>query len=127
MIYRYKCTQEDCGATTELVQPITADLPDTIACGYCPGTSTLKIEAPAVLTQGMATQKFDVAVGKDADRRWKSIHERQAARDRVRKETNTVGLAATGYTEFKPISPAQKQVRTNVTDAAGRDGYRSEF
>lgn len=126
MIYEFLCTNDICGAVTERIQRMTDERPDSIPCKYCSSPAHFKISAPAVLTAGMSNQKFDVAVGRDSEKRWNSIRERQASRDKVRRDTNQVGIVATGYNEVQPISEAQKQVRTGVTQAVERDGFRAE-
>lgn len=127
MVYEYQCTNSEvCGAVTERTQRMADERPASIPCKYCGVDAKFKISAPAVLTGNMANQTFDVAVGRDAARRWDAIHARQAQRDKVRRETNQAGLQATGYNEFRPIPEAQRQVRTQVTQAVERDGFRSE-
>lgn len=127
MVYEYQCTNtEACGAVTERVQRIAEERPESIECKFCGSPALFKLSVPAVLTGNMTNQSFDVTVGKDAERRWTAIHERQAARDKVRRETGSAGLVGHGYNDFRPISDEQRKTRTDVTKAVERDGFRSE-
>ena len=71
----------------------------------------------------MTNQPFDVAVGRDSEHRWATLREQQANRDKIRRESQQVGLAATGFNTFKPISEEQRQKRTAATQTVGRVGY----
>lgn len=124
MIYEYQCTNlEACGAVTERIQRMADERPEVIPCKYCQSPATFKISAPAVLTGAtvlsgaVSNKEFDLAIGHDSNRRWKNINERQAQRDKVRKDNNQVGLAASGYENFQPITEQQRQFRTNATKA----------
>ena len=126
MVYEYLCTNSEvCGAVTERTQRMSDERPESIHCKYCGSVANFKLSVPAVMTGSMSNQSFDVAVGRDADRRWAAIHARQEKRNKIRRETGSAGLAATGYNDFQPISDQQRQVRTNVIDAAGRDGFKA--
>lgn len=124
MIYEYLCTDVECGGITERIQRMVDPVPDSITCKYCPAKADIKVSAPAVLTGGMVNTTVDVEIGRDAERRWKTIHEQQAERDKVRRSSGQVGLTASGLNEVRPISDAERTVRTQVTDAVQRDGFK---
>jgi hypothetical protein len=127
MVYEYKCTNSDeCGAVTEHTQRMSDPQPDSIVCKYCNSIALIKLSAPAIMTGGLKNQSFDAAIGRDSEKRWKTIHEQQEARNKVRRETGSAGLQGVRPNEFRPISEEQKQVRTKVSNAVERDGYRTE-
>lgn len=75
---------------------------DEIECPRCAGVAEqVLLSAPGVLTGGMSNMTQDVAIGKDADRRWTGIHERRAYRDKVRRDLGqqnlTVNADSTGF------------------------------
>jgi hypothetical protein len=71
-------------------------------CPKCGGRAVQQvISAPSVARSGMSEVPFDVAVGRDAEARWASIHERQAKRDKVRKESGKRALTQTGRNEYE--------------------------
>jgi hypothetical protein len=69
---------------------------------------------------------LDVVIGKDAERKWESIHAQQEVRDKVRKETGSVGLTRTkdGYV---PISEETKQKRTELTEVLTKTGHKPKY
>ena len=100
MIYEYRC--ESCQAVQEHVQPLADTRPKWKKCPKC-GSRAIPaiVHAPAVARSGMSEVPFDIAVGRDADARWASIHERQAKRDKIRKETGKRALTQTGRNEYE--------------------------
>ena len=125
MKYRYQCSNEACGARLERVVPIREHTPDT-TCEYCGSVAPQVIEAPAVMTGGMFNQPQDVTIGRDAAARWADIHTQQETRDKVRKETKSTGLTADGFQRYKPITKAQKDLRTRGMNAVSRDGFKDQ-
>ena len=76
----------------------------------CTGVCVYQVKgAPAVATANMTNPSFDVVVGADSERRWNSIRERQAARDKLRQESGEHALQATGTgkTDYRPLSGAK--------------------
>lgn len=126
MVYEYLCTNDTCGVTTELTLRMSDPRPESIDCPYCEGRADFKFSAPALMTGGMSKKSFDAVVGADAERRWASIHARQEKRNKMRQETGSVGIHATAYDKFEPISEQTKRIRTNVSNAVMRQGFRSE-
>jgi hypothetical protein len=127
MVYEYQCTAEDCGAITERVQRLNDPRPEEIDCKYCEdGVARFKISAPAVLTGSMTNQALDVAIGRDANARWQSINDRKNERDKVRVKTQQNGIVASNYDNYQPISNEQRELRTKVTRAVDRDGFKAE-
>lgn len=116
MIYEYQCTNPDCAVVSEKIQSLSDPLLDSIVCPICGAEAKFKISVPAVLTSGMGNQTFDVAVGRDAERRWAEINRRQEARDKVRRESGKAGIHASSFDQFEPISEKQRQIRTEAHD-----------
>jgi hypothetical protein len=77
----------------EHIQSIHKDLPETLKCPRCGKDSEhVILVAPGVATSGMQHMTQDVAIGKDADKRWSSILDKKAARDKIRRESGKSGL-----------------------------------
>lgn len=93
--YDYQC--QSCGVVQEHIQSVHQDLPETLPCPRCGKDSEhVILVAPAVATTGMQHMTQDVAIGKDADKRWSRILDKKAARDKIRKESGKSGLEWTG-------------------------------
>ena len=106
--YDYQCQDKACGFVHEVVQSMHERRPEWKKCPACGGRAVQVIlQAPAVSRQGSDNAPFDVAVGRDAALRWEGIRERQAKRDRLRKETGTEALTMTGFNDFKPLPGSQ--------------------
>lgn len=109
MTYEYQCQDEKCKFVLELVLPSHNDRPEWKKCPACGGRATQVIlTAPAVSRQGSDTAPFDVAIGRDAAARWERIHERQAKRDKIRRESGSEALSLTGFNDYKPLPPETK-------------------
>jgi putative FmdB family regulatory protein len=89
--YDYQC--QSCSVVHEHIQSIHKRLPETLSCPRCGKDSELVIlVAPGIATSSMQNMTQDVAIGKDADKRWNSIIEKKAKRDKIRKESGKSGL-----------------------------------
>jgi hypothetical protein len=124
-IREYKCS---CGVLTEKIIMGSNDIPEVIACSKC-GLDAQFMSMPSSVALGRSTfseAPLDVVIGKDADRKWDSIHTQQEVRDKVRKETGSVGLTRTkdGYA---PISEETKQKRTELNDVLTQTGHKPKF
>jgi putative FmdB family regulatory protein len=99
--YDYRCAT--CNVVQEFIQSIHKPLPESLLCPKCGCDSFyVFLTAPGVMTAGMSHQSIDVAIGRDAEARWGKINERQAQRDKIRKDSGKSGLTAISRTEFKP-------------------------
>ena len=127
MKYEYKCTNLDCGFVTQDIRSMSAKFVETLPCGKCssPAHHIFK-GAPAVATGNMGHQTVDVSVGRDAAMRWAAIEQRQAQRDKVRRESGQVGLVRT-QEGYAPISTSQREKRTTATQAVLREGFKADF
>lgn len=123
--YDFRC--EKCNLVSELVQSVHDELPETIPCPDCDGRMEFVAPLVAVATSSMDTQTVDVAVGRDAEAKWNDIHERQAVRDKVRKETGSVGLTATGTNEYQALDLKKKFDRTDAMKTIEKDGFKPEY
>jgi putative FmdB family regulatory protein len=98
--YDYQC--QACSAVHEHICPISKR-PDTIKCPRCGGEAEqILLTAPAVATSGMSNMTQDVAIGRDAEKRWVRILDKKEKRDKIRKESGMPGLTAVGKDEYKP-------------------------
>ena len=107
-IYVFKCGR--CGATVEELMPMAAATFEDRACPVpgCGGACSHRLEGPPSLgTEGMTNPSLDVAIGADAERRWKRIRERQAVRDRVRREAGAGALSATTHEGWRAVPGAR--------------------
>ncbi len=97
-IYDYQC--QGCGAYHEIICGMS-QRKDEIECPRCRGTAEQVIlSAPGLMTGGMTNVSQDVAIGRDAEKRWDRIHEHKAERDKVRKESGKQHITATGVGEY---------------------------
>jgi hypothetical protein len=104
MIYAFKC--DKCGAILEELMPMDKATFEDRPCPIksCKGVAVYQLKgAPAVATDSMSKQSFDVTVGKDAEKRWENIRKRQAVRDKIRKETGEKALIATTNETYRTL------------------------
>lgn len=124
-IFEYKCS---CGLRHEhLVLPPNQP-PATHTCPRCKEAAT-KLAFPtsvALARSGMDNPPVDNFIGRDSERRWEDIHQRQATRDRVRQESGQVGLTMVGRNDFQPLTPEKKELRTSLNETiASSGGFQS--
>lgn len=126
-IREYKC--EGCGLLTEKIIATNLTPDPTIKCPRCSELAQFKAipSSFGLLTDNFSQQKMDVAIGKDADRRWEDINTRQATRDRVRQQSGQMGLTMVGRNEFAPVPEATKALRTEAAAALSETGYKPGF
>ena len=127
-IREYKC--ESCKLLDEKI--LNGEPPETVKCARCGADATLRRipSSIALARSGMDNAPLDNFIGKDAEKRWTVLKDRQAKRESVRKETHAQGLTAVGLGNsgaetYKPITPEQKTMRTGVTQAIEGAGYGS--
>jgi putative FmdB family regulatory protein len=112
--YDYHC--QSCGVYHELVCSIS-QRKDEIECPRCRGVAEQVIlTAPAVATSSMSNVTQDVAIGRDAEKRWERIHAKKEKRDKIRKESGNVNLTAVGVNEYKPSDKKLRFVETKGTE-----------
>jgi len=111
MTFEYQCQNEKCQFVQELILTSHTERPEWKKCPACSTGRAVQavLTAPAVSRQGSDNAPFDVAIGRDATARWERIHDRQAKRDKIRKESGAEGLTLTGFNEYKPL-PADKKL-----------------
>ncbi len=125
-IREYKCA---CGVLTEKIIFDAKNIPSTIICPKCQGEAT-HLVMPTSISLGRSTfseAPIDVIIGKDSDRRWEDINRRQELRDKVRKETGSMGLSMVGRDEFAPIGEETKAKRTESTEVLEKSGHKQTF
>ena len=113
--YDYQC--QGCGVYHEIICSMSARK-DEIECPLCHKMAEQVIlSAPGVLTGGMSNMTQDVAIGRDAEKRWVGIHERRAYRDKVRRELGQQNLTVNAdSTKFTPSSKKLQFVATKGTE-----------
>jgi putative FmdB family regulatory protein len=121
----YKCSE--CGMTDEVILPSSQAPDPTKPCPRC-GAESKYVQFS---TFGLALSSFseapiDTVIGKQADDRWKMYNDRKEARDKVRKDSGSVGLTAVGYEEYVPVSDETKARRTRMYDVAERTGIPAD-
>lgn len=112
-IREYKCNE--CNLVAEEII-LGIEEPQAIECKRC-GAEAAKLDMPtsvALMRSSMDNSPIDNAIGKDAEKRWEAIHERQETRDKIRKETGSVGLTRISKDEYKPISEENTKLRTDL-------------
>src|SRR5271157_1193985 len=99
MIYEFRCIT--CLLILEHLCPM-GEQPSYKKCPKCGKRCEQVIHALAVMTGNTSQPSLDVVIGRDAEKRWKTIHERQDVRDKVRKESGKSGLTKISKDEYKP-------------------------
>jgi len=103
-IYAFRC--DTCGVLVEELMPMNKATFEDRPCirPNCKGKCVYQLKgAPGLKTDNMSNPTFDVVVGADAEKRWEKIHERQAVRDKVRKESGEKALIATSSESYRTL------------------------
>ena len=112
-IREYKCP--NCGFTTEIILPISKEPSQSESCKRCGGVAEfVQFSNTSFTRSSFQEAPIDLKVGLDAEKRWKNYHDRQEKRNTIRQETQSMGLTATGYNDYKPVSEENKELRENV-------------
>lgn len=125
-IREYKCPE--CGVMVEKILPTSTTPNPTIPCPRC-GKDANFLSIPTsigILTDNFQEQKVDIAIGKDADRRWQDISDRQQIRDRVRQQSGSLGLSMVGRNEFVPLPEGERVARTEGSAAVSTEGFKHQ-
>lgn len=127
-IREYKCPK--CELKVEKILPISVTPWPTMPCPRvgCDGTAEfLTIPTSFNLgTENFSEKKVDVAIGKDANRRWEDLHNRQSLRDKVRQQSGQAGLSMVGRNEFVPLPETEKVARTEAAEAVTVEGFKHQ-
>ena len=126
-IREYKCN--DCNLITEEIILGAKPVAPTIICPKCKGEAQF-LAIPTGFSLGVSSfseAPIDNIIGKDADRRWEDIYKRQEIRDKVRKETGSVGLSMVGRNEFAPLAEEVKIARTELNEVIPFSGFKPAF
>jgi hypothetical protein len=124
--YDFNCSS--CGITQEILMPMATATFDPRPCP-CGQLARHVVYAPAIVTGNSTPAKtsVDIAVGKSADEKWANIHRRQEVRDKIRKDTGSLGLSSPDGKTYTPLSKDKKEIRTRVTDAVSEQGYKPTY
>ena len=123
-IREYKC--KNCGLMQEEIMPTSATPPPTIRCPKCEGTADF-LAIPTrigLLTENFSEQKTDITIGKDANRRWQDINDRQARRDKIRSDSGKMGVSLVSGGKFAPINDSEVANRQEVLDTVEKQGFK---
>ncbi len=123
-IREYKCSS--CGVMIEKIIPTVQTPQQIIPCSKCGADAEFQPIPSSVglLTENFAEQKIDITIGKDANRRWQDISDRNALREKVRTQSGSVGLSMVGRNEFAPLPESEKKGRTEALEAVTREGFK---
>jgi hypothetical protein len=123
--YDFTCS---CGITQEVLMPMATATFEPRLCS-CGQLAQHVVYAPAIVTGNSTPAKtpVDIAVGKSADEKWKVISQRQATRNKVRRETGSTNLSSTDGETFTPLSKDKKEIRTRVTDVISKQGHNPTY
>ena len=111
----YKCSE--CGMTDEVILPSSQAPDPTKPCPRC-GAESKYVQFS---TFGLALSSFSEAPIDTV-----MYNDRKEARDKVRKDSGSVGLTAVGYEEYVPVSDETKARRTRMYDVAERTGIPAD-
>lgn len=104
--YNYQCWQSEggCGITFS-VEHLTGEAPETYGCPVCGVTARLKASGFSIVHGKSMTKgaSIDVIIGRDANSRWQKVTDRKSVRDKIRRDTGTQALTATGRDEYQPL------------------------
>lgn len=116
--YRCWTSEGGCGAEIDKRLP-KGKTPDTITCPSCGKLAKLGVRPGSFsIVHGKSMTKgasLDVAIGRSAEQRWNTIHQRKEARDKLRQETGTQALSITeqnGKVFGSPIKNAKLEAVT---------------
>jgi len=106
-IYEFRCLDLGCNVVTEHICSMS-QRPESIACSRCGGPTEQKFSIVGILTGNMSNPSLDVAIGKDAAKRWETIHERAAIKDKIRRESGKQAIAKVDG-KYQPSDKQQLQ------------------
>lgn len=125
-IREYLCP---CGVISERIITASAPIPPTTACDKCKMEATF-LEIPTSFSLGLSTfaeAPLDVVIGADADRRWNSIHAKQEVKDKIRKETGSLGLTVNSEGNYAPVSEENKAKRKELGTILSESGHKPAY
>ena len=122
--YEYQCWKSEggCGRLFS-VEHLVGEAPETYACPVCGMTAKHKVAGFAIV-HGKSTTKgasLDVAIGRSADEKWNRVHDRKATRDKIRKDSGTQALTATGRDEYQPLKGGHLKAVTVPDSTVNKD------
>jgi putative FmdB family regulatory protein len=123
-IFEYSC--KECNVLIEKIYPSLEKSAEVLNCPRCGETRANRLSIPTSVSlsrSSMDNSPIDNVIGKDADARWQDIHNRQASRDVVRKETGSVGLSELSRGEFAPVTKENLETRVEVSKSL-EDGQK---
>jgi transcription elongation factor Elf1 len=110
--YFYRCWESEggCGLTA-MVEYQKGLAPETRPCSSCAQTMRLGVKPGSFgIVHGEGMEKgasMDVVIGRDAAKRWEKVHDRKESRDKLRQESGTSALRATGPNQYEPMKGAK--------------------
>jgi len=117
-LYEYKC--RSCGYIFEELMS-SKSTPQTMACKKCGDVSERKMSVfSSVVSGGSPNETIDMTIGREAEKRWQHINDRQNKR-RSGKNINTISLPKTKDGKYMPVmglgSKTDREKRTEYVSA----------
>jgi putative FmdB family regulatory protein len=117
-LYQYYCVE--CQLTFEESFKKPEDI--TSPCPKCASESDRMISAPNVLKSNTSRESVDIKIGAESEKRWAGIRQRQAEKEKIRKESGTTavevkhGKDSSGQItyEYKSVSKERVAERKNL-------------
>ena len=120
-IREYTCSA--CGLVDEIILPISKEPPTERNCPLCGKPSRLVVFSKThLVTSNFTNNPLDISIGASSEARWKVYLERQDQRNKIRKETGSLGLSEVKTGVFVPISEERKSEREKAEVVIGQQG-----
>jgi len=117
-LYEYKCGNPDCGLEFEKLSKLDED---TAPCEICGKPSKRKMSRfSAVMAGGSPVETVDMSIGREAEKRWKMVEEKQNKRRKGAKP-GAVNIPRTQTGDYAPVmalgSSSEKEKRGEFVTA----------
>jgi len=115
-LFEYKC--QKCGLRFEELRNNNEDT-DQMPCIGCGGQANKLISTFSSVVSGSSNESVDVKIGKEAEKRWQTIHNRQEKR-RKSSDLQTLSLPKSNDGKYMPVMGlGGKEDRTKRTEYVG--------
>lgn len=115
-IYEYECKK--CNYEFEVLTGSVDSSP--VKCKYCDSVAIRKMSRFSSVVSNSPSESIDVKVGREADARWKLIHDRQEKR-RAGQELKVIDVPKTSDGKYAPVmglgDKKEKEHRAEYTSA----------
>lgn len=112
----FKCSH--CKHTTETIMSVSKTPPPTFKCEKCGDEADLvKYSTTNLARASFQEAPIDIKVGSDASKKWQMYNDRQSKRDKIRLESQSLGLSTNDGNQYAPISDDQRNARERANEA----------